>query len=249
VIDPLDHALFVILAVLLGPRAYLSMRRIKVAPPDELPAIRLRGYRLAMISQWVLVAILIAHWVYNRRAWGWLGLVPVMSWGALGVVAGLAIVLSVMAVRGRSAGSREEQRARMRERLRSFEYLLPHSARELRVFLALAVTAGICEELLFRGFMIWYLGHWLGLFQAAALASLVFGLGHLYQGPRGILTTALVGAFLSAVYLLSGSIFLPVAIHALIDVNAGVAGHGAFAEEGSGAAVAEPRAEEGATRA
>jgi membrane protease YdiL (CAAX protease family) len=95
----------------------------------------------------------------------------------------------------------------------------------LKLFSALAITAGICEELLFRGFMIWYLQHWMGLIQAALLSSALFGLGHAYQGVRGILTTGLVGAFMAGVYLLSGSIYLCMLIHVLMDLYAGFVGH------------------------
>ena len=99
--------------------------------------------------------------------------------------------------------------------------MLPHDERELRWFGAVAVTAGICEELLYRGFMIWYLQHWLPLVLAVALAAIIFGFGHFYQGTRGMILTAVVGAFLAATYLVSGSLFAPMAIHALMDLYSG----------------------------
>ena len=60
--------------------------------------------------------------------------------------------------------------------------LLPHDSRELQTFCALSITAGVCEELLYRGFLIVFLSSAFGVLPAVALSSLVFGIAHAYQG-------------------------------------------------------------------
>ena len=59
------------------------------------------------------------------------------------------------------------------------------------------MTAGVCEELVYRGFMIAYFSAALGVsfWVAAVLSSVAFGIAHFYQGPAGILRTGLVGMF------------------------------------------------------
>lgn len=102
-------------------------------------------------------------------------------------------------------------------------FLLPVAARERRWWLLLSLTAGICEEFMFRGFLLHFLtgqmagGLSLGLTSAWLLSSLAFGLGHLYQGPLGVLRTALAGLMFGLLALLSGSLLLPMALHALVD--------------------------------
>src|SRR5262249_43179689 len=67
--------------------------------------------------------------------------------------------------------------------------LLPNNAAERAAWIVLSLTAGVCEEILFRGFLIRFLhGGVLVLPAAGALAvsSLVFGLGHAYQGFKGV---------------------------------------------------------------
>jgi membrane protease YdiL (CAAX protease family) len=49
-------------------------------------------------------------------------------------------------------------------------------------------------------------------------SSLAFGIGHLYQGVTGILKTGTVGLVVGGLYLISGSIWLPMFVHAAIDV-------------------------------
>jgi len=63
------------------------------------------------------------------------------------------------------------------------ERILPQSRVELLPYLALAITAGLCEEFLYRGFAMAVLVH-VGLqaWVAVLLSSILFGLAHSYQG-------------------------------------------------------------------
>ena len=71
----------------------------------------------------------------------------------------------------------------------------------------------------------------LGLIQAAGIASLVFGLGHAYQGWKGMLLTGVVGAFLAVLYLVSGSLIAPMILHALMDMRSGQLAYVALSRE------------------
>ncbi|WP_256081857.1 CPBP family intramembrane glutamic endopeptidase [Massilia sp. YIM B04103] len=102
-------------------------------------------------------------------------------------------------------------------------FLLPVSPQERRWWLLLSLTAGVCEELMFRGFLLHFLtgqmagGLSLNLAGAWLLISLAFGLGHLYQGVAGVLRTTLAGLMFGLLALLSGSLLLPMLLHVLID--------------------------------
>jgi membrane protease YdiL (CAAX protease family) len=231
-----DHFLAALLVLLLPPRAWVSFRALRLASPELRPQLRRRTYIAASLSQWILCALLALYWSRMRRPWtaptAGLGVIPAITPGAIGVAIGLVIVLTVLISRWRASESATIDRAR--ERLAFAEPMLPHTRGELALFRGLSVTAGICEELLFRGFLIWYLGHYTGVIQAALLSSVAFGVGHAYQGPRGIAVTALIGAFMSGVYLLSGSLILPMIIHVLMDLHAGWLGYRAFGESSGG---------------
>jgi membrane protease YdiL (CAAX protease family) len=228
---PLDHLLFAILAVLFPLRAgVLGFRRLKLAAPERLSAVRRSVYRQAMVMQWTLVAVLVALWAWRGRPWTWLGFVPAFHPGLYGVAAGVVVAAFVLLRQQRSAADSAEALSRLRRRMQHLEVMLPHDREELRLFRALAVTAGICEETLYRGFLIWYFGHWVGVLPAAGLAAIVFGLAHAYQGVRGVLTTGAVGAFLGGVYLVSGSLLMPALIHALMDLHAGELMYTAYME-------------------
>jgi membrane protease YdiL (CAAX protease family) len=100
--------------------------------------------------------------------------------------------------------------------------LLPRTAGERRLFTLVGVTAGVCEEWLYRGFFLAVVAALAGGLPTGALvlvAAAAFGLAHAYQGRVGIVTTGLLGGVMAAVYLQTGSLLLPVLLHAVIDLR------------------------------
>jgi uncharacterized protein len=100
--------------------------------------------------------------------------------------------------------------------------LLPRTAAERRLFILVGVTAGVCEEWLYRGFFLAVVAALTGGLPTGVLvlvAAVAFGLAHAYQGRVGIVTTGVLGGVMAAVYLDTGSLLLPVVLHALIDLR------------------------------
>jgi membrane protease YdiL (CAAX protease family) len=105
------------------------------------------------------------------------------------------------------------------------ERILPQSRRELIPFLALALTAGICEEFLYRGFAMAALGRaGFPIWASVVVSSILFGAAHLYQGRGGAIGTGLLGLLFGTLRSLIGSLIPIAAWHAAVDVVAGVAG-------------------------
>ena len=100
--------------------------------------------------------------------------------------------------------------------------LLPRTVRERRAFALLSVTAGVCEETLYRGVLaavVTALWPGVGAVGAAMLSAAAFGLAHLYQGAVGVVTSTVLGACLGVLYLATGSLVLPACYHALVDLR------------------------------
>jgi len=84
--------------------------------------------------------------------------------------------------------------AKTHELKKQIEFLIPHSALETTIWIAVAATAGFCEEVIFRGYFQRQIGAiagsiWLGiLFQ-----GIVFGASHGYEGPQRMVLIAVYG--------------------------------------------------------
>ncbi len=116
----------------------------------------------------------------------------------------------------------EITRARIAKSLEKLNFILPQTAEERRWFVLVAITAGVCEEILYRGFLIHYfrdLPISIGVIGALVLSSSVFGFAHLYQGVVGIVQTTILGALFGLIFIVTGSLLLPMVLHALIDLR------------------------------
>jgi membrane protease YdiL (CAAX protease family) len=94
---------------------------------------------------------------------------------------------------------------------------------------------------MFRGFLMGYFAHFVPWWGAAALSAVVFGIGHSYQGVRGMLQTGMVGGAMAVPVLLTHSLAIPVVLHAGMDLYAGQLGHLALRADRPAGAAAPPR--------
>src|SRR5262245_48334571 len=216
-----DTLLSLLIVVGLPLRAWFSMRALNTAPARGLAALRRRLWARAILSQWALVTLVVIVWLAHHRNLAVLGLVLKPTGGLAGVMVGLVTIVAIV-LRQRVAVDTDEQiRERIRVRLGPVQRLMPRRGPGFAHFAALAWTAGPCEELPFRGYLAWVAGILLPFPVAPAAQALVFGICHAYQGPRGIVLTTFAGAFLTAVVLVSGSLYPAMLIHGLMDLHAG----------------------------
>ena len=224
----MSHAVAAVLAsalaaamVLLQPWAGRRRYRRLLDHVTTQPDARLRHYLRGIAGEWVTAAIIVLIGVLAGRGAASIGLTAGAHPGAdTALVAEVALILAVSALVFRFGGA--GVRAALRRQARGFAALLPHGHRERWAFAGLAVTAGICEELIFRGFGVAYL-RW--LWPSAPRAAVIvivaaaFGLAHLYQGGRGIVLTGLVGGYLTWLVLSTGTLIPAMIIHALLDLR------------------------------
>jgi membrane protease YdiL (CAAX protease family) len=83
----------------------------------------------------------------------------------------------------------------------------------------IAVAAGVCEEMLFRGVLQASLTDWLGVPWGLVLASVLFGLLHPISVPYMVLATFL-GVYLGAEWIIGGNLLTVMVTHALYDFAA-----------------------------
>lgn len=106
------------------------------------------------------------------------------------------------------------------------ERILPRNGSEFVVYVVLAVTAGGCEEFLYRGFVMAILARAdFALWSTILISSIFFGLAHIYQGRTGFVSTLLVGVVFGLARIAYHSLEPVMLWHAAIDIVAGFAGY------------------------
>jgi len=217
-----DHAFVILIAVIHPVVGYLSFNRLLKRAATGMAIDRTRLYTGTIVSHWTLFVIALVIWLTAGRPLSGLGTDLRLDAGfvmALALtVAG--VVLLLRQLREVRAADRDALR-RFRSQIGPVEIILPANRSELGRFTALSLTAGIVEETLWRGYLFWYLQHYMPLWSAALVSTLAFGVAHAYQGFSNVPKIVAVGAVFAILYMLSGSIWLPMLLHALVDLIQG----------------------------
>lgn len=170
---------------------------------------------------WLLTAAGITLWVREARPWEALRFVALHGW-RLWIATVLVAAVAIWYGRRAARIARSLRRGRVKIVNSAGEKLAPRTWPELRLWFALSVTAGCCEEFLFRGYLIVAFQPLLGVAGAFALSLVVFAIAHAYQGAKGMIAVAAIGTVLTAVVLTFGSLWPAMVMHAIIDAGEGL---------------------------
>ena len=181
---------------------------------------RLRFYVLTLCFEWFLFALVVAG---VRRSGAPLMIVLGDRWDSvrqvlrdIGIAAafwlassGLLLVLGWL-MRIAALG-------------RNMDFILPHGGAEIALWLALSVTAGICEEMIFRGYL---QRQFMALTKSVPagilLSGAAFGAAHAYQGFRMVILIGLYGTMFGILAHWRGSVRPGMIAHAWQDSLNGV---------------------------
>ena len=218
----LDHILFALicLALPLVDWLWLYPRLVRTTAAGVTGA-RERGYIHTILTAWGLTACVLALWIVLGRPLDYLRLG--LGYGLrAGIGLALAVAYAALAWAQRRAVLRRPDAAELvRRQLGRADALMPRTLREYRLFQLVAITAGICEEILYRGFVMWYLAVWTGAIPAALISSVLFGLAHIYIGIPHVIRSMIVGGVFAVLVLGTGSLWPAVVLHAVIDLFSG----------------------------
>lgn len=191
--------------------ALLIVEGRKLRQLETIP--RTQAYLSSTLSLWVLAFLTLGIARLSGIHFVHLGLIPLPPLPTLMLAAALTGAGIGVLFLFRFAGVREAPV--MRE-------LIPATPRDRVLFIAVSITAGIAEEIIFRGFLIHVLDTAASMPIALLLSSGAFGVAHAYQQPAGALRAALLGLFLALPLVLHGSIVPAILAHTAIDLLAGL---------------------------
>ena len=198
------------------PAVALAQRSVQAA---EVQAHRAAAYASSAIG--LTVMALWAWWAWPEAARGtgdWL------AWrgSALGLIAATAFLTAgglALCYGFRALGNR-----RGWEETDVVRAILPATPAERDLFTILSLTAGVCEEIVYRGFLPLFLMPWFGdRYMLAVLpATAVFGILHAYQSAHGMVRTAGMGLILAVGVGWTGSLLPSILAHAALNLLIGL---------------------------
>jgi uncharacterized protein len=222
-----QHLLFLFLAIVAPLWDFYDTERLKKHPGS---AQKTRYYQTTAVWLWVAsaIAVLSVGWrrvltIYPAPAeiswlldYAWVRYFVATLIVAFVVVSALPVAIVI-----RKKLRKKPRKFGSAEAMKSLRYLLPATWTERRWWAFIAVTAGVCEETLYRGFLVHYLhgAFSLNLTIALLISSGLFGLVHLYGGVSGVVGSFVFGFLMGMLFLLTGNLLLPMIVHALLDLR------------------------------
>ncbi len=102
---------------------------------------------------------------------------------------------------------------------KAVDSLLPKSLLEVLIWIATCVTAGFCEEMMFRGYLQRQFNALSGNVVVGVLAQgLVFGLFHSYQGWKNVVVISVLGVLYGVMAAWRGNLRVNIVAHAWSDI-------------------------------
>jgi len=222
---PWDLAAILLLLGLVVPWRGAVRVRALLARSALSSTERIAIYGSTIAFQWILSGL--TAWRCIAHGWSLtsLGIALADRPAVIGIGLALASALAlVQFVAFRQLGRvAPEHRGRLPEIARK---LMPQNLTEALPFVALVCTVSLCEEFLYRGFAFSAFQRVFGGSAVAAIicSSALFGIGHYYQGRRGMANTSVLGAILAAVRAWTGSLVPSILAHLAVDLTAGLGG-------------------------
>lgn len=217
----IPHIVVLALIFVMPAWDYLEAKRLKTSPD---PRKRVKWYAKLVLFSWFLTFVVI--WIAGfqnvmtigtRAEW-----MPAREGVRDFIVGVLAAVILIQVVAVLKMRTKPELREKIAKALQPLYFMLPVTREERVWFFFVSLTAGICEETIYRGFLINYLMHApanLNVTLAMVISSVIFGLGHMYQGVRGAIGSSVLGFLFALLFVMTGNLVLPIFLHALIDAR------------------------------
>ncbi|MEL6925325.1 MAG: CPBP family intramembrane glutamic endopeptidase [Bacteroidota bacterium] len=218
-----DHLFFVLVGVYL-PLSNLRQARQGMEGMTFDASMKVQIYYINGMMLWLGAFIALGIWWANDRPLMLLGFrPPVLNLWVIGLT--IFFVLAYLVDLYRETQFAERRRKTI-EHWKKHTPFLPENVAELQHFNFLAISAGIAEEIVFRGFFITY---WLSIFGqsssdrfwAVLIPALIFSVGHSYQGLKAVVKIFVLAVLFGYLFLLSESLWLVMLLHVAVDMISG----------------------------
>ena len=219
-----DHILAFLFCIALP--LYAARQRTKGTAPLHFNTDQKKQFYIsASFSLFVMGAIVVSVWLIFSRPLAELGLTQpenFRSWWWLAIIFVLVYLFDTVITLS-SKRSIDEEIDNWKKRTP----FLPTKNSELPEYFLMCFSAGVFEEIVYRGYLInycWSLFEGSGYQQiiAVLLPALAFSIAHFYQGAKAVLKIFFLAVFFGYLFIYSGSLLIVMILHFLVDAIGGL---------------------------
>lgn len=121
----------------------------------------------------------------------------------------------------------QDEREETRDRLEEQTPFMPSKWKELPAYTIMCISAGVFEEIVFRGFLITFFRYLFAGFPAGAAwavitPAIIFSLAHFYQGSKAVFKILVLSLLFGMIFWHSGSLVAVIILHFLLDLVSGM---------------------------
>lgn len=207
---PIGWYHLVIFGALVPVLAWLSRRR-SLRPDAPKPALSQFLHSTTVMLAFFAILSLMTAWNQELNIWSLSIRRPLVS---IPVAVGLYVVaVGVMRARWRRS---------VQKRAPHLRYFMPQTPHERRWWIVVSTTAGVSEEITWRGVQPPLLAYVTGSPLAGALLSaILFGAAHALQGWKSAAVIVVFALAFQVLVWTSGTLVLAMIVHAAYDITAG----------------------------
>lgn len=220
-----DHLLAILVGVIIPASSASRNHRSGGIPADLNTDQKKSFYLSASLSLFIMAFIVMAVWLIFGRTLIDIGLRQPndnnLQWWLTLLFIVIYAADTVYTLSSRS------HREKALEHLNKKTPFLPAVRSELPLYLVMCLSAGVFEEMVFRGFLVTYCYYlfsgisyqWLW---AIILPTVIFSVAHYYQGAKAVIKSLVLSFLFGYIFLVSGSLLIVMFLHFLVNVTGGL---------------------------
>jgi uncharacterized protein len=217
-----DHFFFIVVGILLPGMALVSERSestIADVPAEALPPKKHLYYSNSLMLL-IGALLVLTLWNVTGRSMSYLGFQFIHDTPMVRLLGGLIVLLYAIDALYNVYINKKPQDDK------DMAHIMPTSWNDYKHFITLAIAAGVCEEVVFRGFLVNYIKsitstNEYSFYIAIILPAIIFSISHLYQGWLAVSKIFCLSLLFSCLFLYSQSLVLVMALHVLMDLLSG----------------------------
>ncbi|MBI1344620.1 MAG: CPBP family intramembrane metalloprotease [Terrimonas sp.] len=223
--DIFDHIVALVFGLFIPVLS--GLRSAKAFKTLQLNAWQRKQFYLSnSLFLWIVTLVVLVNWWLHQRTGAALGILslPLLNKTVI-LLTALFILLylldSLYTIRNK------QEIEKIKEEWKLSAPFLPVLQSELPVYILMCLTAGICEEIIFRGFLVNYAqslfaGMQGTIYWAVTVPAIVFAAAHYYQGIKAVLKIALLSILFGILFIRSGSLWIVILLHVGVDLFGGL---------------------------